>query len=444
MKKFLIENAVLVTDPLEGTLVHDQSVVIEGDGIAEVGLGAALRQSHPDAERIDGKGQWLLPGLVDAHTHLYGALIGAKPPAADPPQNFPQVLERVWWPWDRMLTPADNALSARIGCVASLHNGITTIFDHHASPGAVENSLSLLAEEIEHCGLRACLAYEVTDRNGLPGRDAGMAENRRFILECRSRQDDRIRGLYGLHAVFSLSDESLRLCADEAADLGTGCHLHVAEHLTEVQKFARDHTVSILEFLAEIGMLGPQTLLAHTVHIDDRGIDLLRTTGTFNVHNPLSNLNNGVGIAPVSRMLARGQPVCLGTDGFNDLPQEARLAKLLQISAQGNPGAFTDEQALKMLYGNNTRLAETIFGCRLGRVAAGYTADLILVAYDPVAPVEHVNRYGHILGALTAGQVRTAFVGGKPVLQDGVVLGIDEERLHSQARSACREIWGRF
>ncbi len=435
---------MVVIDPLAGEFLSAQSVAVEGEEIKALGPSAELKANYPQAYLLDGTGSLLLPGLIDGHTHLYAALALGMPAVDKPPHNFPQILRRVWWRWDKALRDEDIHLSALVGSIASLRSGITTILDHHASPMAVPDSLSQVAAAVEECGLRACLAYEVSDRDGAVSRDQGIAENRRFIAQTRVRGDNLIRGLFGLHAVFSLSDRTLRRCAEQAAELGVGCHLHMAEHLPEVRKFAREHEQGIAQFLAEIDVLGPRTLVAHTVHVDRATINTLKATGTFNVHNPKSNMSNGVGIAPVADMMAMGQPVGLGSDGFYDIPQEMVAAKLLQTLGSGDPSSFLDQMTLKLVYDHNVRFAERLFDCRLGKVVPGYVADLILVTYDPPTPMERGNLANHLLTALNGGRVKTVLVNGRLVMRDGEVLGVDETQVLAQARSQAAKLWGRL
>jgi putative selenium metabolism protein SsnA len=439
----LIENAVVIPDPLEAKFYTDQAVAIDGDEIAAIGTAEALNERYPQAEVLDGKGGFLLPGLIDAHTHLYAALSAGMPESSEPPRTFPQILERVWWQFDKALREDDVAISALVGSVNSLRSGITTIFDHHASPLAVPNSLSWLAEGVEQIGLRACLAYEVSDRDGPVSRDQGINENRRFIREVQRNGHRLLRGMFGLHAVFSLSDETLRRCADEATSLGVGCHMHMAEHHPEVVKFAETHDQSIAEFLREIGLLKSGTLVAHTVHVEERDIRVLVETDTFNVHNPKSNMGNGVGIAPVADMLELGQPVGLGSDGFCDIPVEMDTAKRLQTLRAGDPSAFSDSLALKLVYDHNAQFAERVFDCQLGKIAEGYAADVILVDYRPMTPVREENLAGHIVAALGSGP-HTALVGGSVVMKDGNILGIDEAELTERSQAQATEFWARL
>jgi len=218
----------------------------------------------------------------------------------------------------------------------------------------------------------------------------------------------------------------------------------MAEHLPEVRKFAKEHEQSIAQFLAEIGVLGPRTLVAHTVHVDRAAIKTLKATGTFNVHNPKSNMSNGVGIAPVADMMAMGQQVGLGSDGFYDIPQEMVAASLLQTLSSMDPSAFSDRMALKLVYDHNVRFAEQLFGCRLGKVAPGYAADLILVPYAPPTPIDRGNLANHLLTALNRGRVKTVLVNGRLVMRDGEVLGVDEAQVLAQARSQAAKLWGRL
>lgn len=440
----IINNAIVIEDPIEGRYSRDLSVLVDREVIKQVGPRDELAKQASDAEMLNGAGMFLLPGLIDAHTHLYAALTMGMPSSKIPPRNFPEVLERIWWSLDRVLQEEDLEISAQVGALASLRSGITTVLDHHSSPSVVPDSLSRISSGIESVGLRACLAYEVSDRDGKEVFEQQVRENLRFSAELAGKKDSLIAGMFGLHAVFSLSDASLQRCAEEAADHGLGCHMHMVEHLTEIEKFSKDHQVSIAEFLKEIGILGPKSLVAHTVHVNRKDIEILKETGTFNVHNPQSNMGNGVGIAPIQMMLDQNQPVGLGSDGYYNLPLQITLARLLQIIASGDPSGFSELSALKLAYRNNSIFAEKIFRVPFGKIMQSYAADLVLIDYQPATPIEKWNIHSHIIAALNSGRVRTAFVGGKPVLKDNVVLGVDEESVKMTGRMRARDLWTRL
>jgi len=231
------------------------------------------------------------PGLVCAHHHLYSTLARGMPAPPATPTDFRSILEQVWWRLDAALDLDLVYWSALLGAVEALEAGTTAIVDHHASPSAIDGSLDVVAAACAEVGVRVVCAYEVTDRHGPAGARAGLAENERFIRAGG-------RGLVGAHACLTLSPDTLDAVAGLARDLGVGVHVHVGEDV--VDRGAADR-------------LGPLAaddwLLAHCVHVAPP----LR--GTV-VHNPRSNMNNGVGYARPARWAAAGNRVVLGSDGI--------------------------------------------------------------------------------------------------------------------------------
>ena len=256
------------------------------------------------------------PGLVCAHHHLYSALARGMPPPPRTPTDFAEILELIWWRLDTALDLEMIRWSAMLGALEALEAGTTAIVDHHESPNAIEGSLSVIAEACAEVGVRVLPAYGITDRHGAEGAQRGLEENRRFISEGN-------RGLVGIHAAFTCSDESLRAAADLATELGVGVHIHVAEGVGDVDAPQR---------LA--GLTRDDWLLAHCVHLPTD--HTLR--GTI-LHNPRSNLNNAVGYADPARF---SNPVALGTDGIGGNVIEAfRLAYVLQRSVDVTCGPDT-------------------------------------------------------------------------------------------------------
>lgn len=239
------------------------------------------------------------PGLVCGHHHLYSALARGMPAPPEQPTDFTAILKQIWWRLDAALDLDMLRWSAMLGATEALMCGTTGIVDHHESPNAIEGSLSVIAEACAEVGVRVVCAYGVTDRHGPDGARRGLAENERFLREGG-------RGLVGVHAAFTCTDDTLAAAAGLATDLGVGVHVHVAEGPIDVTAGAR---------LA--GLARDDWLLVHCVHLDR---DL---PGTI-AHNPRSNMNNAVGYA---RPAARPNPVVLGTDGIGaDMLEEFRLA----------------------------------------------------------------------------------------------------------------------
>ncbi len=439
MPSLIIRNGFLVADPL-GSAGFSGDLLLKDGVISQVGKAPRAEETA----EIDAKGGWVVPGLIDAHTHLYGALANGMPGPKEPPQNFPQVLERVWWRLDKALTSEDIVISGMLGAMSSLKAGVTTIFDHHASPTCPAGSLDLLSNAVQEVGLRASFAYEVSDRDGPASRDAGIAENLRFIQKCRTDSDPLRKAHFGLHAVFSLSDATIQTCAELGKHLGVGFHLHVLEHKTELEKFTREHGgKGVVPFLAELGILGPSSIAAHVVHVDAKDIRTLAKQETWTVHNPKSNMGNGVGVSPVSALLREGVPACLGSDGFYDLPRQMEIAALLQNLHQGNPSAFGSADTLKMVYGNNARLAQQTFGLPFGRLEPGCAADCLVIPYDPETPVNAHNFSSHLLSALLSGPSHV-IVGGILRLEDGDFPNLDVSAVRRRSRAAASSLWERL
>lgn len=239
------------------------------------------------------------PGMVCGHHHLYSALARGMPAPARVPTTFREILEQVWWRLDVVLDEEMIRWSAMLGAMEALQCGTTGLIDHHESPSCIEGSLSIIAEACAEVGVRSNVAYGVTDRHGADGAKRGLAENDRFLGEGG-------RGMVGVHAAFTCTDDTLAAAADLAAVHGVGVHIHVAEGIDDIAAGAR------LAVLAQ-----PDWLLVHCVHLD-RAL-----AGTI-AHNPRSNMNNAVGYAHPAR---RPNPVVLGTDGIGaDMLEEARLA----------------------------------------------------------------------------------------------------------------------
>jgi cytosine/adenosine deaminase-related metal-dependent hydrolase len=183
----LITNATLVTWEEPNRILESHALFIDGDLIADLGPQDEMAARYPDARRLDARGQWVMPGNICAHTHFYGAFargLGIPGPA---PKDFPEILQRLWWPLDKALRPEDVRASALVMLVDAIKHGTTTLIDHHASPNAIEGSLDEIAAAVEQSGLRAVLCYEVTDRNGMAGMQAGIAENVRWAEKVRQQ-----------------------------------------------------------------------------------------------------------------------------------------------------------------------------------------------------------------------------------------------------------------
>ncbi|MBM2847447.1 MAG: hypothetical protein HW418_389, partial [Anaerolineales bacterium] len=307
----LITNATLVTWGNPNQILENHALYVEGDRIADLGPAADLRAKYPDADaqRLDAR--------ICAHTHFYGAFARGMAIPGDPPKDFPEILERLWWKLDKALTPDDVRYSALVCLVDAVKHGTTTLIDHHASPNAIDGSLDVIAEAVLQSGLRACLCYEVTDRDGPERTKAGIAENVRFIYKARRDKNPYLAATFGLHASLTLSDKTLEACRVEAPG-ETGFHIHVAEHEADEYDSLKKSGTRVVDRLEKFGILSPRTITAHCIHIDYREAERLKETGTWVTHQPRSNMNNAVGAADVEGLMRLCVKVCLGNDGFSN------------------------------------------------------------------------------------------------------------------------------
>ena len=440
----LIGNGPVITRNPSQPYLQEGCVTVRENKIVEVGTSKELRGKYPDASFLDAQGRVIMPGLINTHMHCYSSFARGMDLKAQSPHEFNEILERLWWRLDKTLTMEDVYYSAAVAMIDCIKNGATTIFDHHASPNCVTGSLFRMSEAAAELGIRTCLCYEVSDRDGAQVAQQGIDENADYISRCKRDQHSMRRGLFGLHASFTLNDTLLRRSAEKAAMLGAGCHIHTAEALSDVEDCQRRHGKRVVERLRDFGLLNPSTITAHCVHVDEKEIEILRDQAPFVVHNPESNMGNAVGYAPVLDMLRQGVRVGLGTDGYTgDMLESLKVANLLHKHEQGDPAAAWAEPH-ELLFEQNANFASACFGETLGRLMPGALADIIIVDYDPPTPVTGDNLNGHLLFGMSGRAVATTVINGRVVMKDRQIKPVDEQRIFARARELAGELWRRF
>ncbi|MCA9968793.1 MAG: putative aminohydrolase SsnA [Anaerolineales bacterium] len=446
MSELLITNGRLVTWSQPNAILDDSALYLENGRIAAIGRTADLLQAHPNAPQLDARGQLVMPGNICAHTHFYGAFARGMAIPGPAPRDFPDILERLWWRLDRALLDVDVKYSALVCLVDAIKHGTTTLIDHHASPSAVDSSLDQIADAVEEAGVRAALCYEVTDRNGPAEAQAGISENVRFLHSLRERSSSLLAGTFGLHASLSLSDDTLAACAEAAAGLNTGFHVHVAEHEADEYDSLQKYGKRVVDRLADAGILGPKSIVAHAIHVDTAEKMRLKETGTWVTHQPRSNMNNAVGAADIEGMLRLGIPVCLGNDGFsNNMWAEWKTAYLLHKVAHRDPRRGNGMDIAQMAVYNNAALAGIFWpDLPIGRLAVGAAADVILVDYHPTTPLHAGNLPWHVIFGFEASAVTTTIVAGKILMKDRQLLTLDEAAITARSRELAAEVWQRF
>lgn len=438
----LITNGTIVTWEAENRVLEDHAILIENDRIREIDTTHNLTAKYPNEEKLDACGQYVMPGNICAHTHFYGAYARGMAIPGPAPKDFPEILRKLWWPLDRALDGESIQYSVLPCLVDAIKHGTTTLFDHHASPNAIDGSLDIIADEVEKSGLRSVLCYEVTDRDGEEKMKKGIQENVRFITRTNN---PLLAGTFGLHASLTLSDSSLDLCRQSVPD-NIGFHVHTAEHESDEYDSLNKSGLRVIDRLHKHGILGPKTITAHGVHFDAHEIQLLAETGTWLSHQPRSNMNNGVGVAPIESMMRAGIKVCLGNDGFsNAMWEEWKAAYLLHKVHHRDPRRMNGYEVQQMAIYNNAALAHIFFpSATMGQIIPAAFADIIFVDYHPNTPLNAGNLPWHIIFGIQQSMVTTTIVAGKVLMKDRKLFTLDEEEIGAKAREIAPKVWNRY
>lgn len=435
---YLIGNGRLLTR--NGAEFYENgAVVTDGRYIKEVGTYDAMRAKYPEASFLDAKGGLIMPALINTHNHIYSAFARGLSIRGYNPKNFNDILEGQWWKIDRCLTPENNLLSAYAVYVDCIKNGVTTVFDHHASFYEIPDSLDMLAEAATKLGVRTSLCYEVSDRDGEEKRKQSIRENERFIRRAMQDDSDMIKGMMGLHASFTVSDKTLEECL-AAGGKEAGFHVHCAEGPLDLQHSLDTYGKRIIHRFYDAGVLGNKTLAIHCVHINKAEMELLKATDTAVVHNPESNMGNAVGCGPVIHMKKEGLLLGLGTDGYtNDMIESFKVGNIIHKHNLCDPTVAWGEIP-DMLFNGNAAICARYFKAPLGVLKAGAYADVIVTDYDPLTPMDAGNANGHILFGMQGKSVVTTMCNGKVLMQDRKVLVCDEAELMAKCRESAKKL----
>ena len=437
----VLYNGRLITrDPLQ-PYFEKGAVAFEGTKIVEVGEEAALLAKYPDAKRIDAKGGVIMPAFINAHTHIYSALARGLSIVGNNPTNFYEVLDGTWWAIDCKLTLKGTKASADALYIDCIKQGVTTIFDHHASYCEIPGSLFEIAKSAKEFGIRSCLCYEVSDRDGEEKCLQAIQENADFITYCEQENDPMLKAMFGGHALFTISDKTFDRMV-EANNGRTGYHIHVSEGMNDVYDSLLNYGRRPVQRLQDHGILGPKTILGHCIHVNTAEIEIIKETDTMVVNNPESNMGNAVGICPVLPLYKNGILLGMGTDAYtNDMLESLKVALCSQRSNACMPNVAWCE-VTDMLFKNNAKIGARYFPDELGVLKAGAAADIIVMDYKPFTPFSDANIDGHMIFGMTGRQCQTTIGNGKVLMLDRELQGIDEEAVNAHILEEAKKLWG--
>lgn len=437
----LVGNGQVITRDNENPYLRNGAVLIDGEEIAEVGDEQKLRKAHPEAEYVDSHGGIIMPGLINAHTHIYSGLARGLSIEGNNPTNFLEVLDGTWWAIDRHLTLDGTRACAYATILDCIRDGVTTIFDHHASFCEIPGSLFAIKDVAKELGMRACLCYEVSERDGMEKCEQSIRENADFARWAAKEDDDMIKAMFGGHALFTISDETFQKMV-EANDGLTGFHIHVCEGMNDVYDSIRNYGCLPVERLLYNGLLGEKTLLGHCIHVSPAEMDIIRETNTMVVNNPESNMGNAVGCAPVLQMMKKGILVGMGTDAYtHDMLESLKVFLIIQRHNAQMPNVAWGED-VQMLFRNNREIAAKYFRKPLGILKKGAAADVIVMDYKPFTPFSDENIDGHMIFGMMGKNCRTTIINGKVLYKDREFVNIDEEAINAWTLEQSRKLWG--
>lgn len=439
----IIGNGRLVTRDSENPFIECGAVAIDGDKIVKVGELNEIKALYKEAEFIDAKGGVIMPAYINAHEHIYSSFARGLSINNYNPNGFLDILDGLWWTIDKNLTLKDTYLSAMATYVDSIKNGVTTTFDHHASFSNITDSLFEIAKAAKECGIRSCLCYEVSDRAGKERAKEGVLENEAWIKHALADDTDMFAGMMGMHAQFTISDETMELAKAHKPE-GVGYHIHVAEGIEDLYDSLKKYGKRIVDRLMDHGILGDKSLFAHCIYINEHEMDVLKETDTMVVHNPESNMGNACGCPPTMRIVEKGILTGLGTDGYtHDMTESYKVANILHKHHLCDANAAWGEVP-QMLFEGNAKIAGRYFKKQLGVLKEGAAADVIVTDYIPLTPMNANNVNSHILFGMTGRSTITTVANGKVLMKDRVLLGLDEEKIMADCRQAAKELANRI
>lgn len=436
----LIGNGKVITRDKARPYLEKGAVLVEGRNILQIGDCAALQAAYPHARFVDAKGGVIMPAFINVHSHIYSALARGLSIKGYNPTNFYEILDGQWWAMDRQLTLAGTRASAYATIIDGIKTGCTTIFDHHASYKEITGSLFEIEKAVKELGIRACLCYEVSQRDGEKKCDEAIEENANFIAHCEKEQDPMVKAMFGGHALFTIDDKTFEKMA--AANNGrTGYHIHVSEGLNDVYDSALRYGTRSVNRLLNNGILGERTMLGHCIHLNSGEMDILRDTGTMVCNNAESNMGNAVGCAPIRQMMEKDILVGMGTDSYTfDMLEALKVSLIIQRHNACMPNVAWGE-VTKMLFENNAKICARYFPDTLGVLKPGAAADIIIMDYKNFTPFSGANVDGHMIFGMTGRQCEFTMCAGRILMEDRKLVGIDEEAVNAHIMEEGVKLW---
>ncbi|MBW6490489.1 MAG: amidohydrolase family protein [Lentimicrobium sp.] len=414
----LLTNGTYI-DPITLKFATTNILVEEGEG----GKISFLKHIPLDntSPILDCQGKYITKSFANGHHHVYSALSRGMGAPRKNPENFQEILQYIWWTLDKALDLDMVRYSALVTAMACAKSGVTFAIDHHASPFAVKGSLETIAQAFDEVGVGHLLCYEITDRDGLDIARQGLEETAAYL----SKQ----QGLVGLHASFTVGDETLKQAVELARETNSGIHIHVAEDKSDVNHCTENYHTWVVDRLAEAGVLDfPKTILAHCLHLDEYEKKQIEASPVWVVQNMESNLNNSVGFFNSKGL---GERIMLGTDGMHsDMLKSAKAA------------FFAGHNYDNIDYAETWRRFRNVHNyLKSNDFKSDGDNNLVVLDYDTPTPFNSSNFLGHFLFGLEAAHVQHVIANGKLILKNRKITRVNEQKVLEDARVQAERLW---
>ncbi|MEM0348444.1 MAG: amidohydrolase [Zestosphaera sp.] len=441
----LINNALIVTMNSTRDVIPRGFIAVRDGKIVDVGLGDG-RSKYAAEEYVELKRSVVTPGFVCAHTHFYGLLLTGSPwfGVIEAPSDFQQNLQRIWWALDESLTYDDVYVSALLGSILFARTGTTFFKDLLDAPNIIQNSLDYVEKGVVEVGLRGFAGFSVTQRRSLSEGYDGIAENERFVRKTHGSPDSNVKGVFTLHASFTVTDDVLIKTRELADKYGTIYAMHLEEGLIDVYHSIERYGKRPVERLRDIGFLSPRFLAIHGVQVTEDELMILKHHDVKIAHNAMSNMINGVGVPPIPKMLSLGMTVGIGNDGYvMDVFENMRSTYLVHKVVNKDPRLMSPLKVVEMATIDAARALNV--HDKIGSIEVGKDADItILVPEFTHTPLDERTVYGHLVNTFSGKDVWGVLVRGKWVTKERRLVTVDLDKVIDYSEKVINRLWDRM
>ncbi|HZG16534.1 MAG TPA: amidohydrolase [Candidatus Bathyarchaeia archaeon] len=421
--KTIITHATILTVNEQDEVIRDGAVAFEGDKLIYVGPTPVDVSGYDEV--IDGKGKYVLPGLINTHGHVGMSLLRGY--ADDLPLQ--QWLQDKMWPLEAQFTADHVKWGTYLSIIEMIRTGTTTFVDMY-------DHMDEVAKAVTESGMRARLCRGMIGLCSEEERQQKLREATTFAQNWHNQADGRITVMMSPHAPYTCPPEFISQIVEKAVELDLPIHIHMSETRFEVEQNVKDYGVRPVAHLENLGVFNRPTLVAHAVHLTDEEIEILAKYDVKVSHNIVSNLKLASGVAPLPKLLAGGVSVSLGTDSTAsnnnlNLFEEMKLAAILHKGVNFDPVAIPAEEALRLAtrYG-----ADGVFQAdKLGSLEVGKQADLIILDANQAHYHPAHNPISHVVYAGNGRDVTDTIVAGRFIMRNRELLTVDEERVIYEA-----------